>query len=138
MSQLQLTTFSREAVNELEAVLSRIEKKSIKLFPMINYDGKLDPETIKAIVANYLKMSVLQMESPDRPNEVVEARFIAMSLIKKHIPRISLKAIGKRFGNRDHSTVIHALSSTDDFLTTDRRFKEKYNACDGLIMEYLK
>jgi chromosomal replication initiator protein len=37
---------------------------------------------------------------------------------------MSLKAIGYHFGNRDHSTVIHAIKTVNDMMDTDRKFYE--------------
>ncbi|MEX0638985.1 MAG: helix-turn-helix domain-containing protein, partial [Balneolaceae bacterium] len=54
--------------------------------------------------------------------EVVEARQIAIYLAKLYT-KSSLKTIGLHFGGRDHSTVIHAITTVDERLTTGGKYK---------------
>ena len=61
------------------------------------------------------------MKSKTRKREVVVARQVAMHFAKEYTD-LSLKSIGYHFGKRDHSTVIHALSTVSDMMDTDRRF----------------
>ncbi|MEX2363147.1 MAG: helix-turn-helix domain-containing protein, partial [Balneolaceae bacterium] len=54
--------------------------------------------------------------------EIVEARQVAMYLSKK-FTKSSLKTIGLHFGGRDHSTVIHAISTIEERITTSPKHK---------------
>ena len=70
--------------------------------------GPSDADTIDAIkraVAKLGKVTILDMESPRRDSAAW--RQLAMYLCR-HATRASYPAIGRAFGNKDHSTVIHA------------------------------
>ena len=54
-------------------------------------------------------ISVANLESPKRDRKLARARQVAMYLIRYLRPKISLPRIGKFFGNRDHTTVMHAV-----------------------------
>ena len=53
--------------------------------------------------------------------EVVQARHISMFLCRE-MTSCSLLSIGSYFGNRDHSTVIHACKVIEDKITNDNSF----------------
>ena len=80
-------------------------------------------EGIQQIVADYFKISVDSIIGSSRKRELVQARQLAMYLIKKYM-EMPLKSIGVAFGNRDHSTVIHACQVVADLSQTDAKFKE--------------
>jgi chromosomal replication initiator protein len=62
--------------------------------------------------------------SKSRKRELVVVRQAIMTICKD-FTHVSLANIGRHFGGRDHSTVIHALNSTSDLIETDRVFKQK-------------
>jgi chromosomal replication initiator protein len=59
-----------------------------------------------------------------RKRPIVDARHIAMHFCKLHTP-LSLEAIGRRFGGRDHSTVIHACRAVQARIDTDPSFVDE-------------
>lgn len=63
---------------------------------------------IQESVSRYYGLSLLDMRSARRSRSVAHPRQIAMFLARELTPR-SLPEIGKYFGDRDHSTVIHAI-----------------------------
>jgi hypothetical protein len=73
-------------------------------------------EGIIQYVSNKTKISVEAMKAPSRRRNVVTARQCAMWLIKRNLPSITLNEIGNVFGNRHHSTVIHAIGTVEDQL----------------------
>ena len=79
-----------------------------------------------------LGVNDLALVGKTRIREVVEARQIAIYMAKKYLPKTALKRIGKRF-NRDHSTVIYAISQYRDLTTTDNQYRNKAN----LVMQHL-
>ena len=91
------------------------------------------PENIKSIISEYFNISVELMEAKTRKREVVIARHFAMYYIKSQTD-LSLKSIGYLFGNRDHSTVIHGLTSVSDGLYCDKVFI-KAKKCLDVILE---
>lgn len=59
------------------------------------------------IVAKHTDVSVEDMKSPRRHSKLVTARHLAAALIRQWRPDLSYPQIGKLFGGRDHSTIIH-------------------------------
>ena len=98
-------------------------------FPIINTTTRneyISGQIIK-IVGSKLEIPTQLLISKNRKREIVEARHIAMSLIKNNTS-LPLKAIGGLFGKRDHSTVIHACKNVKDFLEMNNKdFTAKYN-----------
>jgi chromosomal replication initiator protein len=78
------------------------------LFP----DGRDQEVSVQIImdeVAAYFSLSVEELCSPSRSRQLVTARQIAMYLTRE-LTEMSLPRIGKAFGGRDHTTVMHAKS----------------------------
>ncbi len=86
-------------------------------------DGKREDsvsvEIIKATVEGVFYIRDGQLESPQRTKAVVLARQVAMFLIRKHLDMPYL-SIGEEFGNRDHSTVIHAVAKIEKAVKEDK------------------
>ncbi|MBT9292804.1 chromosomal replication initiator protein DnaA [Prosthecodimorpha staleyi] len=85
-------------------------------------------EDIQRIVCKQYNVSKADLLSSRRTRTVVRPRQIAMYLSKTLTPR-SLPEIGRRFGNRDHTTVLHAVRKIEDMIKTDRAFQDEV---DGL------
>ena len=62
---------------------------------------------IRDEVAEYFGFTVDELCSPSRSRQLTTARQIAMYLVRE-LTALSLPAIGKEFGGRDHTTVMHA------------------------------
>ena len=54
-----------------------------------------------------------------RKREHYIVRAVGMYLLRKHIPHIALRKIGKTFGGQDHSTVIYAIKQVKIFYMDD-------------------
>ena len=74
------------------------------------YDRRVTIEEIKKKVAEHYGLKVADLESPNRSRSIVRPRQIAMYLARLLTPR-SYPEIGRRFGNRDHTTVMHAVET---------------------------
>lgn len=86
---------------------------------------KKSPVTLELIskkVSSYFKVSEELIKSKKKSQEVVIARQVAMH-IARNLTNNSLKVIGKFFGNRDHSTVIHAVQQVNDMCSSSQDFK---------------
>ena len=75
-------------------------------------------DDILNIVGRHYNVARTDLLSPRRARTIVRPRQIGMYLAKKLTPR-SLPEIGRRFGGRDHSTVLHAVRKIEDMLKTD-------------------
>jgi len=63
------------------------------------------------------------MHSARRARAVARPRQVAMYLAKQLTPR-SLPEIGRKFGGRDHTTVIHAVRKIEELSAYDPTFRE--------------
>ena len=63
------------------------------------------------------------MSSPRRARAVARPRQVAMYLAKQLTSR-SLPEIGRKFGGRDHTTVMHAVRKIEDLRASDQSFSE--------------
>jgi chromosomal replication initiator protein len=77
-------------------------------------------EDILKVVGRHYNVARADLLSARRARAVVVPRQIGMYLAKKLTPR-SLPEIGRRFGGRDHSTVLHAVRKIEDQMRTDDR-----------------
>jgi len=88
------------------------------------YDRRVTIEEIKRKVAEHFQLKVADLESPNRSRSIVRPRQIAMFLSRALTPR-SFPEIGKRFGDRDHTTVMHAVTTVKAFIESDAHFAEE-------------
>lgn len=79
---------------------------------------KVSIDDIQTRVAEHYKIRKAEMTSARRAREVARPRQVAMYLSKQLTPR-SLPDIGRRFGGRDHTTVIHAVKQIEKLRAAD-------------------
>ncbi len=82
-------------------------------------------EKIKNAVSHYFNINTTDLESKSRKKELVIPRQLAM-YISKELTNSTLENIGKYFGNRDHTTVLHSINITERNLLFDERLKSAY------------
>ena len=83
--------------------------------------AELSIESIQQHVAGHFNLSLNLLIGKGRKQEVTAARHIAM-LLSKRLTKNPLKMIGLHFGNRDHSTVIHAVRTVEKKCKNDPAF----------------
>ncbi|MDP1026661.1 chromosomal replication initiator protein DnaA [Sphingomonas sp. KR1UV-12] len=76
-------------------------------------------DEIQKLVSTHFELKPLDLVSARRARAVARPRQIAMYLAKRMTTR-SLPEIGRKFGGRDHSTVIHAVKRIEELRDTDR------------------
>ena len=81
-------------------------------------------EDIQRVVAKHFNISKADMLSSRRTRLIVWPRQIAMYLAKVLTPR-SLPEIGRRFGGRDHTTVLHAVRKVEDLIARDEALAQE-------------
>jgi chromosomal replication initiator protein len=82
--------------------------------------GRIKIDDILKVVGRHYNVSKNDLLSPRRARSVVVPRQIGMYLAKKLTSR-SLPEIGRRFGGRDHSTVLHAVRKIDELMRGDEK-----------------
>ncbi len=124
---------------ELEGALNRIvayqqfnkSPITLDLAAMVLRDMSANPDQcrikiddILKIVGRHFNVARTDLLSPRRARSIVVPRQVGMYLAKKMTSR-SLPEIGRRFGGRDHSTVLHAVRKIDDQIKTDDRLAKE-------------
>jgi len=87
------------------------------------HDRRVTIDEIQKRVAEHFSIRLTDMSSARRARAVARPRQVAMYLAKQLTQR-SLPEIGRRFGNRDHTTVMHAVSRVGELMTRDAGFAE--------------
>jgi chromosomal replication initiator protein len=87
------------------------------------HDRRVTIEEIQKRVAEHFSMRMSDMTSARRARAVARPRQVAMYLAKQLTQR-SLPEIGRRFGNRDHTTVMHAVARVTELIGRDAGFAE--------------
>ncbi len=119
-------------VRELEGALNRIAAYAMMQNKAIDLDfvGEVLASTLRANqrrisideiqtrVSDHYRIRKAEMTSARRAREVARPRQVAMYLSKQLTPR-SLPEIGRRFGGRDHTTVIHAVRQIEKLRAQD-------------------
>ena len=91
-------------------------------------------EDIQRIVARQFNVSKNDLLSNRRTRVIVRPRQIAMYLAKVMTPR-SLPEIGRRFGGRDHTTVLHAVRKIEELSSNDQKIAHEIELLKRLILE---
>lgn len=127
----------KDNIRELEGAYNRVIGLSQLLNEKITVDNAksilkdiikdneqaVAPERIRSTVANHYKIKIADMDSPKRNAEITLPRQVAMYLCRE-TTELSLPKIGKLFGNRHYSTVIHAVEKIEDELKYDEELRE--------------
>jgi len=91
-------------------------------------------EDIQRIVARHYNVSKTELLSNRRTRTIVKPRQIAMYLAKVMTPR-SLPEIGRRFGGRDHTTVLHAVRKIEGLSGADNTLAQELELLRRLITD---
>jgi len=139
----EVTSSIREMVGALNRILafSKINTKSPNLYEckkilkdFVNYSAKsINIESIQNIVAAHYNLNIQEMLSARRSRSLARPRQIAMYLAKHHTTN-SLPEIGRKFSNRDHTTVIHAVKKIDELIKKDNEIKHNINEIKKKIL----
>jgi chromosomal replication initiator protein len=100
---------AKEALRDILNVASR----------QVSVDG------IQKTVAEYFKIKISDMHSKKRNRNVARPRQVAMALAKD-LTQMSLPEIGEAFGNRDHTTVLHACRTIASLRKQDTGLNRDY------------
>ena len=107
---------AKEALRDILNVASR----------QVSVDG------IQKTVAEYFKIKVSDMHSKKRSRNVARPRQVAMALAKD-LTQMSLPEIGEAFGNRDHTTVLHACRTIASLRKQDSGLNRDYLVLEQVL-----
>ena len=96
------------AQSKLENIpISRDLAKNVLKNVYVDKEKSITSDSIKEAVSRYFNIKVSDIESSKRSRNLAFPRQIAMYLCRE-LTQLSLPKIGEEFGNRDHTTVMHA------------------------------
>ena len=86
-------------------------------------DRRVTIEEIQKRVAEYYGIRLADMHSPRRARAVARPRQVAMYL-SKQLTSKSLPEIGRKFGGRDHTTILHAVKKIEELMEREKSIHE--------------
>ena len=95
-------------------------------------DRKVTIEEIQRKVAEHYNIRLSDMIGPKRLRNIARPRQIAMYLAKQLTPR-SLPEIGRRFGGRDHTTIMHGVRKIEELMATDSQLADDLQLLKRLL-----
>jgi len=124
-------------IRELEGALNRIvahadvSKQMVTLEStqevlqdlLRSHDRRITIDEIQRKVAEHYNIRMSDMHSARRARNVARPRQVAMYLAKALTAR-SLPEIGRKFGGRDHTTVMHAVRKIDELMSGDAQISQ--------------
>jgi chromosomal replication initiator protein len=87
----------------------------------------ISPGRILAATAEAFGFSIADLEGPSRRQPLARARQVAMYVCRE-LTDLSLPKIGKLFGGRDHTTVLHGVNTVSNLITTDETLFDRVTA----------
>ena len=99
-----------------------------------NSERRVRIEDIMKFVSRHYNVTRTDLLSARRTRTIVRPRQIAMYLAKTMTPR-SLPEIGRRFGGRDHTTVLHAVRKIEGERAKDEKLSEELDLIRRMIEE---
>jgi len=84
-------------------------------------------------VCEYFNITRDILLSKSRKRQIVQARQIAMYECRNLIPSCSLSTIGAELGGKDHATVLHACTTVQDLMSTDKAFRQYVTDIESMV-----
>lgn len=138
---LFIASHTKSSIRELEGALIRViayasvqqreldldlARSSLK--DLLESEGPaVTVEGIQKMVSNYYNLKMSQLKSKNNSKQIAFPRQIAM-YITKQLTTSSLPEIGRRFGGKHHSTVIHAVNKIEKKRRTEKEFDRLINS----------
>lgn len=116
-----ISLLAQASLNKKEIDIE-LAKKIIKNF-VKSISREVSIEYIQKTVCEHFEIPVDKLKEKTRKRAIVQARQLSMFLAK-NFTKNSLKVIGKHFGGRDHSTVIHSCQAVQNLIDTDGEFRD--------------
>lgn len=115
-----------------QPVTMELAEKTLHDLVRIGEPRSIKVEDIQNVVCKHFSVTKADLLSSCRARTLVRPRQIAM-YIAKVITGRSLPEIGRRFGNRDHTTVLHAVRKIEDMVSKDKSLAQEVELLKRLI-----
>ncbi|HEX5612959.1 MAG TPA: chromosomal replication initiator protein DnaA [Burkholderiales bacterium] len=99
---------------------------------ILSANRQITVDGIQKTVAEYFKIKLSDMHSKKRTRNVARPRQVAMALARD-LTQLSLPEIGEAFGNRDHTTVLHASRTIAMLRTKDQALNRDYHLLEQVL-----
>ncbi len=90
-------------------------------------------DKVQKVVCDYFNISRDELVSKTRKRQIVQARQIAMYM-SRNLINCSLSTIGAEIGGKDHATVLHACTTVNDLMTTDKSFRQYVSDIEKMLV----
>ena len=124
----KVVTFSNIMNKKIDVELTKTVLKDL----LRSNNKRITIDEIQNKVSNYYNINVDDLISSRRLRSFARPRQVAMYLSKKLTSR-SLPEIGRKFGGRDHTTVIHAVKKIDQLKSENEKFDEDVSVLTQII-----
>ena len=119
--------------NKLKSMLVDILEEEIDAYraeirnSIYGFESNIGINGVIEFVCERYLISFDDLQSKSRKREIMEARQVCHWMIKNRVcyNNLSLSAIGSIIGGKDHATVMHSVKAINNFIETDRTFRER-------------
>jgi chromosomal replication initiator protein len=123
----KVLAYARFYAREITADLAREALRDI-----LNANRQITVDGIQKTVAEYFKIKLSDMHSKKRTRNIARPRQVAMALARD-LTQLSLPEIGEAFGNRDHTTVLHASRTIATLRKKDQALNRDYHLLEQVL-----
>lgn len=96
---------------------------------------RITVDEIQKQVANHFHIRIADMFSARRSRQIARPRQIAMYLAK-NLTSLSYPEIGRRFGNRDHTTIMHAVRKVEELMVSDIELSDDVSLLKSVLADH--
>ena len=96
---------------------------------------RITVDEIQKQVASHFHIRVADMFSARRSRQIARPRQIAMFLAK-NLTSLSYPEIGRRFGNRDHTTIMHAVRKVEELMVSDTELSDDVSLLKSVLADH--
>ena len=96
---------------------------------------RINVDEIQKQVSSHFHIRVADMFSARRSRQIARPRQIAMYLAK-NLTSLSYPEIGRRFGNRDHTTIMHAVRKVEELMVSDTELADDVSLLKSVLADH--
>ncbi len=131
---IRVTAFASLNQQQVDLALTQVVLRDLIHDAMA---GDIDAATIMAVTAEFFSLSIDDLCGASKTKQLASARQIAMYLCRE-LTDLTLPAIGKTFGGRDHTTVMHAARKIRSEITERRQTYEQVQELTARVRDRVR
>lgn len=126
-----ISLIANATLAQREITVSLAEKITEKIVG--EQKNEITIDKVQKVVCDYFNITREDLLSKTRKRQIVQARQIAMFMSRSLI-NCSLSTIGAETGGKDHATVLHACTTVNDLMSTDKTFRQYVNDIEKILV----